>query len=189
MRDSAVRSPQDAVRAACAARGLDATKLRLLHHYSNAVVLLPREDAVARVTLGRHDVAQLRRSQYVTGWLVDQHSFPATRPLPGVDLVQVDAVTTVSFWVYYPQPELPQPLTSAHLGCLLADLHAISPLPRDLPRWVPLGSLKHALQDDTAASVLTDADRHWLQLRVEEVRDELASLDWPLGDGLIHGDA
>lgn len=104
-------------------------------------------------------------------------------------LIKVDAATTVSFWVYYPQPELPQPLTSAHLGRLLADLHAIPPPPRDLPRWVPLDSLDHALQDDTVAVVLTDTDRDWLHRRVGEVRDELATLDWPLGHGLIHGDA
>ena len=189
MRDSAARGPEEAVRTACAARGLNATKLRLLHHYSNAVVLLPREDAIARVAIGRHDVAQIRRSQYVTRWLVDQHSFPATRPLPGIDLVEVDAATTVSFWVYYPQPESAQPLTSAHIGRLLADLHAIPPPPRDLPRWVPLDSLDHALQDDTAAIVLTDTDRDWLHRRVREVRDELATMDWPLGHGLIHGDA
>ncbi|MGH3991915.1 MAG: hypothetical protein ACRDSN_05560 [Pseudonocardiaceae bacterium] len=77
--------------------------MRLLHHYSNAVVLLPGEGAVARVATGRHDVAQITCSQDVTRWLVEQHSFPATRPLPGADLVQVDT-TTVSFWVHYPQP-------------------------------------------------------------------------------------
>ena len=48
VRDSAARGPEEAVRTACAARGLNVTKLRLLHHYSNAVVLLPREDAIAR---------------------------------------------------------------------------------------------------------------------------------------------
>lgn len=47
------------VRSACAARGLDATGIRLLHHDSNAVVLLPSEGAVARVVTGRHDVAQI----------------------------------------------------------------------------------------------------------------------------------
>ncbi|MFN2494993.1 MAG: hypothetical protein ABR608_03660 [Pseudonocardiaceae bacterium] len=40
-----------------------------------------------------------------------------------------------------------------------------------------------------AALVLDDADRDWLLQRIGEVRDELATLDWPLGYGLIHGDA
>lgn len=163
--------------------------MQLLHHYSNAVVLLPGEGAVARVATGRHDVAQIKRAQDVTRWLGDQHSFPVTRPLPGVDLVQLDATTTVSFWVYYPQPSPPQPLNSAHLGRLLADLHAIPDPPGDLPPWVPLASLDHALGDDTASLALDNADRAWLLRRIDEVRDELATLDWPLGHGLIHGDA
>lgn len=177
------------VRRACAARGLDATGIRLLHHYSNAVVLLPAEGAVARVATNAHDVAQIKRSQDVTRWLVEAHGFPATRPLAGIELVEVDARITVSFWVYYPQPCPPQPLTSAHMGRLLADLHAISHLPPDLPRWVALDSLQRAVHDDTAALVLDDADRDWLRWRIGEVCDELATLDWPLGQGLIHGDA
>lgn len=189
MRGSARRNPEVAVYEACAARGLDAAGIQLLHHYSNAVVLLPGEGAVARVATGRHDVTQIKRSQDVTRWLIDQYGFPATRPLPGVDLVQLDSTTTVSFWDYYPQPPSPPPLNSAHLGRLLAELHAVPTPPGVLPRWVPLASLRHALRDDTAALVLDDADRSWLHRRVDEVRDELANLDWPLGYGLIHGDA
>jgi len=178
-----------AVRKACTVRDLNATGMRLLHHYSNAVVLLPNENAAARVATSHHDVAQIKRSQHVTRWLVEQHGFPATRPLAGIELVELDTKTTVSFWVYYPQPRSPQPLTSAHLGRLLADLHGISTIPHDLPCWVPLDSLSQALHDDTTALALDDADRHWLLRRIGEVREELATVEWPLGQGLIHGDA
>ncbi|MGH3820668.1 MAG: phosphotransferase [Pseudonocardiaceae bacterium] len=180
-----------AVRGACAARGLDTTGIRLLHHYSNAVVLLPREGAVARVTTTRHDPAQIRRSQDVTRWLAEKHGFPATAPLAGSDLVELDAQTTVSFWVYYPQPSSPPPLTSAHLARLLAHLHTIPHPPPDLPlpRWLPLDSLHHALHDPTAHQALKDTDRDWLARRITEIREELATLDWPRGHGLIHGDA
>ncbi|MGH3572227.1 MAG: phosphotransferase enzyme family protein [Pseudonocardiaceae bacterium] len=189
--DFAPDSPSllSAVSRACAARGLDAGGMRLLHHYSNAVVLLPLEGAVARVATTLHDIAQIKRSQDVTRWLVEEHGFPATQPLPGSKLVELDASATVSFWVYYPQPSPPKPLASAHMGRLLADLHAISQPPHDLPRWVPLDSLNHALHDDTVALVLDDTDRDWLRQRIAEVREELATLDWPLGQGLIHGDA
>jgi Ser/Thr protein kinase RdoA (MazF antagonist) len=179
----------EAVRRACAARGLNATEIRLLHHYSNAVMLVPHDGAVARVATGSHDVAQIKRSQDVTRWLVEEHDFPATQPLAGIDLVELDANTTVSFWVYYPQPRSPRPLTSAHMGHILADLHAITHPPNDLPRWIPLDSLNHALRDDTASLALNDTEREWLFRRISEVRDELTTLDWPLGHGLIHGDA
>jgi hypothetical protein len=66
--DLAADSPRllTAVREACAVRGLNAAGIRLLHHYSNAVVLLPSEGAVARVATGLHDVAQIKRSQDVS---------------------------------------------------------------------------------------------------------------------------
>ena len=178
-----------AVHAACAARGLDATGIRLLHHYSNAVVLLPAEGAVARVATTRHDVAQIKRSQDVTRWLVAEHDFPATQPLAGSELVELYPQTTVSFWVYYPQPSSPPPLTSVHLARLLAELHALPHPPRDLPHWLPLDSLHHALHDPTATLALDDTDRDRLLRRIDEVREKLATVDWPLGQGLIHGDA
>ncbi|MGH3822665.1 MAG: aminoglycoside phosphotransferase family protein [Pseudonocardiaceae bacterium] len=178
-----------AVRRACLARGLDATGTQLLHHYNNAVMLLPNEGAVARVATRLHNTAQIKQSQQVTRWLTEEHGFPATRPLPGAEPVELEPTTTISFWVYYPQPTPTRPLTSAHLGPLLAELHAIPPPPCDLRRWIPLDSLDHALRDDTTARALDAIDRHWLLQRLDQVRDELAALEWPLGHGLIHGDA
>lgn len=180
---------QTAVHQGCAARGLDPTGMRLLHHYNNAVMLLPNEAAVARVATRLHNAAQIKQSQQVTRWLAEEHGFPATRPLSGVEPVELEPTTTISFWVYYPQPTPSKPLTSGHLGPLLAELHAIPPPPCDLRRWIPLDSLDHALRDDTTARALDDIDRHWLLQRLSQVRDELATLDWPLGHGLIHGDA
>jgi hypothetical protein len=138
--DLAADSPSllTAVRKACALRGLNTTGIRLLHHYSNAVVLLPNENAIARAATSLHDVTQIKRSQDVTRWLVEEHGFPATQPLSNSELVELNTRTTVSFWVYYPQPNPPQPLTSAHMGSLLADLHTIPHPPPDLPHWVPL---------------------------------------------------
>ncbi len=56
-------------------------------------------------------------------------------------------------------------------------------------KWVPLESLEKALHDETVAAVLNNQELDWLLRRVAEVRDELATLHWPLGVGLIHGDA
>lgn len=180
--------PVAAVHEACTTYALDTSGAYLLHHYSNAVVLLPREDAIARVTTGHHSVAQIRRSLTVARWLVDSQHFPATAPLPHTDVIRVDPNTTVSFWAYYPQPETSASPTSAHVGRLLAHLHATVDPPADLPQWLPLSSLEQALHDD-AAAMLRDGDRGWLLRRIHEMRDELASLHWSLGHGLIHGDA
>ncbi|HET9256136.1 MAG TPA: hypothetical protein VFO16_13180 [Pseudonocardiaceae bacterium] len=161
-----------AVRQGCAARGLDPTGMRLLHRYNNAVILLPSEHAVARVATRRHNAAQIKQIQHVTTWLAEEHSFPATRPLAGADPVELEPATTISFWTYYPQPPQPTPLTSARPAALDT-----------------LESLDHALHDDTTAQALDDTDRYWLLQRLHQIRDDLATLDWPLGQGLIHGDA
>ncbi|MFI5716165.1 aminoglycoside phosphotransferase family protein [Nocardia sp. NPDC051750] len=96
---------------------------------------------------------------------------------------------SVGFWQYYPQAqELPEP-TSRELGGLLRSLHNMPAPPIDLPEWVPLESLHAALLEDDKQPAITGEERAWLARRVQEVRKELSELDWPLGTGIIHGDA
>jgi hypothetical protein len=64
---------------ACAERGLSASGARLIHRYSNAVYLLPKEQAVARITSG--SLRQADRAHAVTGWLVEHCGVAATRAL------------------------------------------------------------------------------------------------------------
>ena len=128
-----------AVRRACAAAGLDPTGAALIHHYSNAIYLLPAQDAVARVTRGRDMAGQVGRSQAVTRWLAQAGRFPAARPLGCTAPVSVDGAV-VSFWDYYPQPAGGPTLTSAHLAVVLRLLHRIGAPPVALPAWVPLES-------------------------------------------------
>ena len=176
-----------AMRRASAAAGLDAAGAKLIHHYSNAIYLLPAHNAVARVTYGHDAAERVARSQAITRWLVQQRGFPATQPLDDTSPVTVSGLV-VSFWVYYRQPKDAAPLTSGDLAVLLRLLHqGGSPVP--LPVWVPLTSL-HATVDDRLLSVaLTDDERAWIMTRIAEVRDKIAGLEWPLGAGLIHGDA
>jgi hypothetical protein len=181
--------PESAVRMACADKGLNFTNVRQLHHYSNAVFLLPIEKAVARLTVGTQALARIRRTQAITRWLVDEHHFPATRPLPETDPVAVNAVTVVSFWIYYAPPADTLPPNSAQLATLLRLLHQVGPPPLPLPDWIPLISLHDTIEDHRLSPSLTDNERDWIQTRISEVRDTLARLSWPLGHGLIHGDA
>ena len=131
---------------------------------------------------------QVARSQAITRWLAQEHHFPATQPLDDTSPVTVDTAV-VSFWTYYPQPENAPPLTSAHLAILLRLLHQSETPPVALPTWVPLASLHATVTDPALSAVLTDDERAWIMGRITEVRDKIASLDWPLGTGLIHGDA
>ncbi len=80
------------------------------------------------------------------------------------------------------------PLTSAHLA-LLRLLHQIDAPPVALPTWVPLQSLEATVGATDLSAALTDDERTWIRKRIDQVRDAIASLDWPLGTGMIHGDA
>ena len=55
--------------------------------------------------------------------------------------------------------------------------------------WVPLESLLATVDDVGLSAVLSPAERAWIRERIEDVRGQIAGLDWPLGTGLIHGDA
>jgi hypothetical protein len=176
------------MRRAAAVAGLDAAGAELIHHYSNAIYLLPAQKAVARITYGQGAAEQVARSQAITRWLAQEHQFPATQPLDGTSPVTVDTAV-VSFWTYYPQPENPPPLTSAHLAVLLYLLHQSETSPVALPTWVPLASLHATVIDPVLSAVLTDDERAWIMGQITEIRDKIGSLDWPLGIGLIHGDA
>jgi Ser/Thr protein kinase RdoA (MazF antagonist) len=150
--------------------------------------LLTNADAVARVSMGADAGHRMSVAREVTSWLTNEHGFAATAPLPDVDLVSIDR-TTVSFWTYYPQPASSPPPTSAYLGRLLRHLHSIGEPPVQLDSWVPLASLHDAVNDPAHRGVLTEPERRWLSDRIDQVRDQLADLDWPLEQGLIHGDA
>ncbi len=173
---------------ACTTAGLDATGARLIHQYSNAIYLLPAQNAVARLTYGRDAAERVTRSQAITRWLTQEHQFPATRPLEGTSPVTVSSAV-VSFWACYPQPSGAPPLTSRHLAVLLRLLHQAPPPPVSLPDWVPLASLQATIEDPLLSAALTADEQAWIMTRIAEVRDAVADLDWPLGTGLIHGDA
>jgi hypothetical protein len=177
-----------AMRQASAAAGLDTSGARLIHHYSNAIYFLPAQNAVARITYGRDAAERVTRSQAVTRWLARECQFPATEPLDNTSPVTVNSAV-VSFWAYYRQPEDGSPLTSGHLAVLLRLLHQAGTPPVSLPAWVPLASLHATAGDRLLSAALTDDERTWVMARITEVRDKIAGLDWPLGAGLIHGDA
>lgn len=174
----------DALRIACRRAGLDPAGARLIHHYANAVFLLPRPRVVARLGSGE---TRARTSVAVTRALAAA-GFPATAPLELAQPIRVAPHTVVTFWRYYPQPPRPA-FTAAQLARLLHQLHQLPDLGIDLPTWTPLRSLESALRDEQADQLISAADRDWLLRRVTSLRAELATLHYPLGCGLIHGDA
>ncbi|WP_280422755.1 phosphotransferase family protein [Nocardia carnea] len=177
----------DILDTACRRAGIDHRGAHLIHHSSNAVVVLPAHPAVARICLADPDPARTQLTHHLTDWLTGTREFGATAPLPGLDPIHVDG-SSVGFWTLYPQPSGPPP-TSAHLARLLRHLHNTpAPAHLNLPHWTPLESL-HAALTNTDTTAITDSERTHLLDRIADVRQAFAGLDWPLGQGLIHGDA
>lgn len=177
-----------ALRQVCHAFGADPADARLLHARSNAVYLLPREQLVAR--LAPPTPLQQERARTViavTRWLADQPEPVALAPSPG-DHPVVTEHAVATFWPYRPTS------TSASLkdvGELLRRLHLLPEPPFAVPRYRPLHRLREALTIDGARREmsLSHEDLAWLADRAAMLTEQFASIDSPLGTGLVHADA
>ncbi|TCO62926.1 phosphotransferase [Actinocrispum wychmicini] len=174
---------------ACGVAGLDPRGARLVHHYANAVYVLPAHNAVVRLLYGPQGVRLATTSLRITRWLFIDHDFPATAPIPATEPITVDETTTATFWTYYPQPDRDRKPTSAHLGALVRRLHDLPRPPVTLPRWNPLRSLETAVRASSVLDAISSEEQRWLLDHITTIRGELKGFDWPLGWGLIHGDA
>jgi hypothetical protein len=164
--------------------GLDAEAATLLRHHVNAVYLLPRANAVARIGPMRR-ATQARTGVQAARWL-RTHGFLATAPLDVRQPVHA-ADRVVTFWRYYDQTSrrLPPP---RELARLLRQLHTFEPPLFPLPSYRPLGSFR----DELAAhgpTVLTDEEHAFLRHRADSLIRAYDQLDSVRGHGLIHGDA
>jgi len=175
-------SPKSAARMACRAAGLADRSLTQLHQHATSVFLVPDEGAVVRVSPASQQ-ERLEIAVSLTRWLVG-NSFLATEPL-AVPQPVTYAPYVVTFWRHYPQPEGAAPPVR-QLGELLRALHDLPSPPIDLPRHLPLASLKSTVDSST---YLDSSRRAWLAGRREELLEAYASLEFPLGHGHIHGDA
>lgn len=178
----------DALNAACRIFGADPANARLMHDRSNAVYFLPREQVVTR--LAPDTAVRRRRAQTsieVTRWLAAQPDPIALPPLPGAQPV-IAAGAVATFW---PHCAIAPPPSLTDLAALLRRLHALPAPPFLIPRYQPLQRLHEALavdQDRPQPTLNTD-DRAWLLDRATTVVDTFAATEFPLGEGLIHGDA
>jgi Ser/Thr protein kinase RdoA (MazF antagonist) len=178
----------DALAQVCHAFGLDDADARLLHHRSNAVYVLPREQVVARLA----PATALRRERAatviaVTRWLATQPNPIALPPMPGNQPVIVSSAVA-TFWPY--RPTTPPP-TLSDLAGLLRQLHELPAPPFAVPRYRPLHRLDEALDIDLRRHqpALSDEDRTWLDARARSLIDAFAETTFPLGVGLVHADA
>jgi hypothetical protein len=164
--------------------GLDSSGARLIRLFATAVYHLPSADAVARIGLvaSPNSVAQLATSVRVARWLTET-AFPTVEPLQ-VDQPVVSNGCVVTFWRYLPQHG-PAPGVD-DLGLLLRQLHSLGPPPVSLPSYQPLVSVRRAID---ASQAINDDERAWLKGRCDQLVAAYRQLAFPLGTGIIHGDA
>lgn len=177
-----ISDEEDVLAQACRQFGTSSAGARTLRRHSNAVYLLPSENAVVRI---KPEAAERStRAVRVARWLVD-NDFPATAPLD-VDQPFVQGPWTATAWCNYPQDDRPSP-PPERLGELLRRLHDLPGPLFELPPYRPLTSLGEELR--LSLGHLPAGDLTWLTARREELLGAYEHLEFPLDRGMIHGDA
>ncbi|WP_037308861.1 aminoglycoside phosphotransferase family protein [Amycolatopsis orientalis] len=172
----------DALRRTCELLGVDAEGARLLRFTNNAVYALASAPFVVRIvgsTQLRHRVGTVVR----VARHLEVHGVPAIRLLPGIEQPVPVGEHLVTVW--WKVPSTGRKAKSADLAALLRQVHALEP-PEGLAEWAPFAAVRARVSD---AEELADGDRRFLLDRCAEVEAALATLDFPLPRGLIHGDA
>jgi len=178
---------------ACEHVGIRPGRPRLLRHFGNAVYLIEDAGAVARVGYGQGVVERARTAVTIAAWLADR-GFPATEPFhlltePEDPVVSPIDDVAVTFWRYYPQPCNAPEHDLGTLGRIARDLHSIDTTPPiALQRYEPLRSVAQATRDALAVGFPDGTGLQWLAHRIDELREQFNTLDFPLEPGLIHGD-
>src|SRR5699024_3339088 len=159
----------------------DPTGARLVRFTNNAVYALAEDAVVVRILAA--DRLRHRVGKVVTlARHFQQFGISAVRLFEGVTqpLVVDDCLVTV--WQQVPEIE---PASAAQLARLLHAVHA-APVPSGIERWNPVRDVRSRVED---AEGLAAPDRRFLLRRCAAVEAALDELDFPLPQGLVHGDA
>jgi Phosphotransferase enzyme family len=168
---------------ACRSVGLDPSGAILARLVENAMYRLPNESVVIRI--GRSKEAARKEAQ-VAEWLAS-HEFCAVRIAGHWDQPIIMDGLPVTFWEFINEDT--QPVTSADLGRILRQLHALpEPINFLLPRFRPMPKVEERIRRLTEG-LLSSADTKFLRRRHCEIAAEFANLEFVLPPGPVHGDA
>lgn len=170
---------------ACRRAGLDSAGATPLRNHANDVYLIPAAGS-SGIVVKVAPQSQLDRANCavrLTLWLAEQ-GFPCTLPAQVEQPVELLG-HVVTFWRFYAQQDRGVP-DAGYLGGLLRKLHLLPVPPVELPRAAPLSSFADIVKADTT---LPEQDRGWLIEERNHLLADFGQLNFPLGTGLIHGDA
>ncbi|MFG3037250.1 phosphotransferase family protein [Streptomyces sp. NPDC048330] len=166
---------------ACVKAGLDSRDARLLRGHTNAVLLLEKEQVVAKIARKGTDVESVVRTVSFVRWLIEA-DFP-TGPLHPCDQPLIIDGHAVTFWTYLPQPE--SPVAAWQLAGPLRALHTLPVPPIVLAEHDNIGAIRRSL---TAITCLPAADVRYMEDEVDRLEEELETVPFTLAPGLMQGD-
>ncbi|MFC9249955.1 phosphotransferase enzyme family protein [Amycolatopsis thailandensis] len=171
---------------ACREAGLDPGDAVPLRRHATSVYRIPRtgsgRDLIAKIAPSTMR-ARAERAIHLTRWL-RAHDFPCVEPAEVSQPIDAGDFV-VTFWIHYDQRQKTVP-DASHLGRLLRQLHALPMPPVDLPAAAPL---RHFADLVTSSTTVSDGDKVWLLAERHRLLADYAQLDFPLGVGMLHGDA
>jgi Phosphotransferase enzyme family len=178
------RLTRAALEEACRATGLDPRGAVLVRLGENAMYRLFGESVMVRIS--RSEEAA-RKETLVAEWLA-AHDFHAVRPVGhSSQPVLTKCGFSVTFWEFI--HEGAQPVTSADLGRILRELHALpEPTTFRLPAFAPMPKVEDRIRR-LPDGLLSSDDVEFLRHRHREIGEEFTSLEFVLAPGPLHGDA
>ncbi|MFE1895073.1 phosphotransferase family protein [Streptomyces yangpuensis] len=166
---------------ACEKAGLDSRDARLLRGHTNAVLLLEKEQVVAKIARKGTDVDSVMRTVSFVRWLIEA-DFP-TVPLHPCDQPLIIDGHAVTFWTYLPQPESPVP--AWQLAGPLKTLHTLPRPPIALAEHNNIRAIRRSL---SAITCLPIARVRYLEHEADRLEEALEGVPFALAPGLIQGD-
>ncbi|WP_282697625.1 phosphotransferase [Streptomyces sp. CC208A] len=166
---------------ACAKAGLDSRDARLLRGHTNAVLLLKKEQVVAKIARKGTDVESVARTVAFVRWLIEA-DFPTVSLHPCDQPLIVDG-HAVTFWTYLPQPEYP--VAAGQLAGPLKALHLLPPPPITLAEHDNIRAIRRSL---AAITCLPAAAIRYMEEEADRLEEELRHVRFALAPGLIQGD-
>lgn len=169
---------------ACAAAGLPADDARLIRLGENALYHLPSQGVVVRIARTMDYWRDVVREVAVSEWL-DQVGFAAAQVVDTISQPLAVHNFPVTFWKYIDGEPAPYSRIG-DLGALLRRLHDLQiPADMHLPQDDILGRVRPRVE----TAPIAEPDRKFLLARLEELSDEVASLEYALPACAVHGDA
>ncbi|MEV5645045.1 aminoglycoside phosphotransferase family protein [Streptomyces flaveolus] len=166
---------------ACEAVGLDSSDASLLRGHTNAVILLKREQVVAKIARRGSRTDDVARTVRFVRWLMDT-GFPTVSLYPVDQPVVIDQ-HAITFWQYLPQPA--QPVTAAQLAKPLYALHTLPTPPVSLPVHDNIAAIRRSL---AAISCLSAEALSFLSEHAAQLESDLTAVEFELPEGVIQGD-